>query len=65
MFYTDDPARDFDRWDMEQARAEARLPVCECCGEHIQDETAFHYNGVWICDSCIESHKEWVEDYAD
>lgn len=38
MSWTDDPVADFDRYDAEQQLDS--LPVCECCGEPIQQETA-------------------------
>lgn len=65
LHYTDDPERDFDRWDMELERRRARRPVCVECGEHIQDETAFCKNDIWTCEKCIEKQRTWIEDYED
>ena len=51
----------YDLWCEYDANASsrlARMPVCECCGEHIQTETAFNYNGQWFC---IECEKEVIE----
>jgi formylmethanofuran dehydrogenase subunit E len=63
-FYTDDPARDFDRWDMEQARAEARLPVCECCGEVIHDDNYFEIDNEILCRECVEDkYMKSTEDF--
>ena len=39
MFYSDDPVKDFARYDFEQARRLENLPECEYCGCKIQDET--------------------------
>ena len=39
-------------WCEHNARQEKELeelPVCECCGEHIQTENAFYYNDQWFC----------------
>lgn len=66
FFRTDDPERDFDRWDMEQAREEARLPVCENrrCGKRIQDEHYFEICGEILCEECmIARHRRYTEDY--
>lgn len=60
MYYTDDPIADFDRWDTDQHKQLEQLPVCEDCGEHIQDETAFYINGEWICEDCMDSYRREV-----
>lgn len=60
MFHTDDPVRDFEKYDEQQNRRLARLPVCADCDEHIQDETAYYINGEWICESCMDSYKQEV-----
>ncbi len=54
--YTDDPLRDFVRWDAEQERRLQMLPECADCGEHIQEETAYYINGEWICKDCMDSY---------
>lgn len=60
VFYTDNPARDFDAWDAEQERRLARLPRCADCDNPIQDETAFYINGEWICEDCMEAYRQEV-----
>lgn len=62
MFYSDDPVRDFDRYDAEQARNARKRPVCECCGDHITDEFAYNFDGDWICQDCIKDFLEEVTD---
>lgn len=52
MHYTDDPISDFNVWDAEQNKRLESLPVCECCGEPIQQEKAVYYNDQWICENC-------------
>lgn len=51
--------------DIEMERRRARRPVCDDCGEHIQDETAFLINGSWICERCMDNFRELVEDYIE
>lgn len=65
MFYTDDPERDFRRWDEEQQSELNDLPVCADCDNPIQDETAFYLNGEWICEDCMEAYRMRVSDYID
>ncbi len=53
----------YDLWearDREQNEWLERLPVCSICGYHIQQETAFHHDGIWICDSCYKENQEEV-----
>ena len=55
----------YDLWcehDARQTEALERMPVCECCGEHIQTETAFYYNDQWFCIECEEELIELVWD---
>ena len=53
MYYTDDPGRDFARYDAQQARKEARLPHCEYCGEVIY-EKYYEIGGKVVCEECVE-----------
>jgi formylmethanofuran dehydrogenase subunit E len=58
----------YDIWeahDIEMERRRARRPVCECCGEHIQGDTAYLIHGDWYCEDCMDNYKELVEDYID
>lgn len=52
MSWTDDPERDFDRYDRELADKLDRLPRCCCCDEPIQQEEAIYYNDQWCCKEC-------------
>lgn len=52
MYFTDDPAADFERYDREQQKELEKLPVCEYCGEPIQQEEAVYHNGQWCCEDC-------------
>ena len=63
MFYTDDPVADFERYDAEQERKLAQLPVCIECDEHIQDTQCYEVNGEYICYDCMNrNHRKWVDD---
>lgn len=44
----------FDRYEAEQQRELKRLPVCCCCDEPIQQDSAICINGEWLCDSCLD-----------
>ena len=65
MPYTDNPLRDFDAWDAEQERKLARLPVCNFCGERIQDEECWCIDTKFICKDCLAECMILTEDYAD
>lgn len=61
--YTDNPARDADRYYSELEEQAEKLPACRECGERIDGETAFEFRGEYICEEClIENHRVWVED---
>ena len=58
----------YDMWeahDIAMERRRARRPVCEECGEHIQEETAFLIRGEWFCEKCMDNFRELVEDYLE
>lgn len=51
-----DPLRDFDRWDREREIALKKLPKCDRCGEHIQDEDLYDFDGDLICEECMPDY---------
>ena len=54
----------WERHDAEMERQLARLPVCSECGEPIQDERCYNFDGELICQSCLENYHEVnTEDY--
>ena len=65
LMMTDDPERDYDRYIMAQEILLARRPQCDCCGNHIQDDSALHYVtskvDIWLCLECIEGNTEYIE----
>lgn len=63
MFYSDDPVKDFENYDREQAKQMRELPVCADCDEPIQDDICFEFNGEYICPYClIAFHQKDVRD---
>lgn len=66
MIFTDDPLSDFDRYDRQQEELLNSLPVCDCCGEPIQDEYCYEINGDLICEDCLDMHfRKAVEDIVE
>ena len=66
MFYTDDPVKDYDRYDEEQTTQLQKLPVCSYCDEPIQDDYLYEFNDELICESCInEIFRKPVDDYVE
>ena len=61
IFRSDDPALDAERYTMVQDILLARRPQCHCCGEHIQEERALHYQDIWLCDECVDNNQEYIE----
>ena len=60
FFYSDNPVADFERWDAYQTKQLEKRPVCRDCDEHIQEDTAYYYNGEWICKDCMSSYEREV-----
>lgn len=65
MGWSDDPLKDFARRDAEEARWEARRPVCCECEEHIVTEECYEFDGEYICPECLKNHKRWTDDIAN
>lgn len=65
MYRSDDPALDAERYMMAQEIRLARRPQCDCCDNHIQEESALHYVtrevDIWLCAECIENNTEYIE----
>lgn len=62
MIYTDDPLRDFERWEDEQYLWEQNRPICCECGEHITDEVMWEFEGKNYCERCVNDHKQYIID---
>jgi formylmethanofuran dehydrogenase subunit E len=64
-FRKGDPLDDFMWKDMEQARYEARLPICEDCNERITDDDYYEVDGEILCEDCMkERYQKSTDDYA-
>jgi len=59
IFRTDDPTRDFERYDAWQAEELKKRPVCEHCGEPITDD---HYYNLFDCRVCPDCLKEYCNE---
>ena len=49
----------YDKWseyNRQQEEALNRLPECDYCGEHIQEEHCFVINDEIICEGCMMEH---------
>lgn len=55
-------AHDVDQYLASEDRWLRSHPVCACCGDHIQQETAVKIDGAWYCDECLESLREETEE---
>lgn len=53
MIWTGNPVRDYDRYDYYNAKMQSRLPVCDECGEPIQEDFYYELNGEKVCDCCL------------
>ena len=56
----------YDQWKVHDRKQTAwlnSLPECSICGNHIQQETAFHKDGFWICHECYEDNQKEVTEY--
>ena len=66
MHYTDDPIADFGAWDEEQERKLEQLPICDYCGERIQDDYYFDIDGDFYHEKCLcEQFRKSTEDYIE
>lgn len=66
MSRTDDPIADFNRYDAEQQRALDKFPVCDCCGEPIQDDVYYDIGSEKLCKECLESnYMKYTSDYME
>ena len=64
-YRSDEPARDAERYMAAQDNRLAKRPQCDCCENHIQEESALHYVtskvDIWICAECIENNTEYID----
>jgi hypothetical protein len=66
MFFTDDPVKDYDRYQEEQDKQLQKLPKCSYCDEHIQDEHFYEINDEVICEECLnQNFRKRTDDYVE
>ena len=66
MPWTDDPVADFHRHDAEQEKRMAKLPLCDCCGNRVTDETYYDIEGKILCEECLtDKYRKWVDDFGE
>lgn len=58
---TDNPLRDFWKYSTKQEEWLESRPLCDDCGEYIQDEYYFEIEGKKFCESCIKNYKKWID----
>lgn len=62
MFYSDNPGRDADRYIAYQEARLERFPKCDSCGEPIQDEYLWDFNGTIYCEECAADEYRKIND---
>ena len=64
MTFTDDPVADAERYHAEQQAKLNKLPKCDYCGFHIQDDYLYEIATECLCEDCLNEHfRKRVEDY--
>lgn len=62
--YSDDPIADYLDWEEKRQKALEKRPVCEYCGEYIQEQFYYELGGEIICEDClIDNYRKSVDDY--
>lgn len=65
-FRSGDPLDDFDCYDAQQAAWEAKLPQCERCGKHIQDDICFEIGNEILCENCMnDEYGRSTQDFVN
>lgn len=64
--YTDDPVRDWDSYCECQDALHDMLPMCDECGERVEDEYYYDIGGTIICEECLNHNyrkhtADWME----
>ena len=66
LYKSDDPVLDAERYTRAQDIRLARRPLCDCCENNIQEESALHYVtskiDIWLCADCIDKNTEYIEE---
>lgn len=62
MIFTDNPDRDFAAYEHELRQRLAHLPVCDICGEVVQEEYYHRLFDRNVCDRCLNDSIKFMED---
>lgn len=57
--WTNEPLDDFHRHDAMQEDRLSRCPICDCCGEPIQEDYYYETDEGIFCDNCFEDEVLW------
>lgn len=61
MTNSDDPLRDYNRWQDEMYLWEQSRPICVECGNHITGDYLWEIEGQNYCEDCIDSHRRYID----
>lgn len=65
-YYSDDPVRDYDRYDAEQEKKLEDLPQCSECDKYICDDYCYEFDGEIICEDCLhDNHRKDTDSLID
>lgn len=68
---TNEPLDDFHRHDARQSAELSRCPICDCCGEPIQEAYYYETDEGIYCENCFDDeilwkikdeHKKFIQD---
>ena len=62
MRRSDDPLRDFALWNDDQEEKLNKRPLCDYCGQPVQDDCYYELNGEVYCQYCIDNCKKFFEE---
>lgn len=51
----------FDIYDAQQSDWLKTRPICDGCGEPIQEDSYFDFNGTKLCEQCVEEYRRWTD----
>ena len=56
-----DPLEDFHNHEMMKEALLKRMPKCQRCRKHIQQDRAVCIDGQYYCDECLDELKVWLD----
>lgn len=65
MFRTDDPVADWNNHCAEQERQLQKCPICSECEKPITTEMCFQWGDELICESCMDGHRVFTDDFME